>query len=78
MNTNTAVWVALLGLTVVSFSISGHAFESLVLVTAGLKAAMVAWNFMELRTAHLVWKLGVGALITLALGLVYIMGALPN
>lgn len=78
MNSNTFVWMALLGLTVFSFSISNHAFGSLILATAGLKAAMVAWSFMELRRAHQVWKLGVGALIALALGLVYVIWALPT
>ena len=77
MNRNTHVWLALLGLSVASFVISGHAVGSLVLAAAGLKAAMVAWQFMELRTAHLAWPVGLATLLVVALGLVYLIGTNP-
>ena len=77
MTRNILVWLALLVLSVASFAISGHAIGGLVLAAGGLKAAMVAWQFMELRTAHLAWPVGLATLLFVALGLVYVIGAYP-
>ena len=74
MKTNTWVWVALLLLSAFSFSIGGRTAIGLVLVAAGLKSALVGRQFMELRSAHLVWTLELFALLTFVLGLVYLLG----
>lgn len=77
MKANTWIWAALLMLSVVSFSISETAHDqaaaAFILAAAGLKSALVGWQFMELRTAHLVWRLALFALLAGLLGLVYLL-----
>lgn len=77
MNENARVWLALMALSLSSFSISetaqGKAVAGIVLGTAGLKAGLLAWRFMELRLAHSVWKFALFALLAGFLSLVYLL-----
>ena len=77
MKANTWIWTALLLLSASSFSVSESADKNmaatLILGAAGLKSGLVGWQFMELRSAHLVWKLAFFALLAGVLGLVYLL-----
>jgi ABC-type Co2+ transport system permease subunit len=73
MRANTCIWAVLLVLSVLSFSMSGATAAALILSTAGVKSALVGWQFMELRRAHVVWRLGLFALLAGVLGLVWLL-----
>jgi hypothetical protein len=73
MKVNTCIWAVLLALSVLSFSLSGPTAAALILSAAGVKSALVGWQFMELRTAHFVWRLGLFALLAGMLGLVWLL-----
>lgn len=77
MKANTWTWAALLLLSVSNFSASeaahGNVAAALILSTAGLKAGLVGWQFMELRSAHVVWRLALFGLLAIVLGLVYLL-----
>lgn len=73
MRANTCIWAVLLALSVLSFSLSGPTAAALILSAAGVKSALVGWQFMELRTAHVVWRLGLLTLLAGVLGLVWLL-----
>lgn len=77
MKATTCTWAALLLLSALSYSISetahGRMSTALILGAAGLKSGLVGWEFMELRTAHLVWRLALFAMLAGVLSLVYLL-----
>lgn len=63
----TVTWLALVALTVASFTL-GHAAAvrtapALLLLAALLKAWLVGAEFMELRAAHVAWRAAFGAVL---------------
>ena len=77
MKTNTWIWIALVLLSASSFWLSGTPQGATVAITilgaAGVKATLVGWQFMELRSAHLAWKLGFPLLLVGTLGLICLL-----
>ena len=77
MKADTWTWAALLLLTVLGFSVRegahGTTAAAFILGAAGLKSGLVGWRFMELRSAHLVWKLALFTLFAAVLGLVFLL-----
>ena len=77
MKTNTWIWIALMLLSASSYSISGTAQGAtgalIILGAAGVKAALVGWQFMELRLAHRAWKLAFPILLAGTLGLICLL-----
>lgn len=68
----TIVWIVLILLTLCSFSLGErHAAAWLILGTAGVKFVLVAWSFMELNRAALLWRVALFGLlgVILAAGL---------
>lgn len=64
---HTFVWLFLLALSVLNFSVSapgGRLVVAVILATAGAKAIVLAWHFMDLRHAHLFWKATLILMIT--------------
>ena len=53
-------WLILLALSIVSFAASdpsrSRAAAAIILTVAAIKANLLAWQFMELRHAHLLWR----------------------
>jgi hypothetical protein len=72
MKANTWSWAVLLLLTAVSFSASDHvrSAAALILGVAGVKAALVGWQYMELHSAHPMWKAALGVILAGILGVV--------
>ena len=67
---NPIIWAALMLLTGLSFVLGERVTASrLILLVAGVKFALVAWQFMDLRHAALRWSAGLAALLALILGL---------
>ena len=67
---NTIIWAALMLLTGLSFVLGERVTASrLILLVAGVKFALVAWQFMDLRHAALRWSAGLAGLLFLILGL---------
>jgi hypothetical protein len=68
----TATWVALVLLTLVSYSLGdaplGRGVPTPILAGALVKASLVGFMFMELRAAHVVWKVAFMVLL-LTLGI---------
>jgi len=77
MKTNTWILLILLGLTLSGFAlsatISGQLAAACILGGAGVKAALVGWRFMDLREAHVLWRLGFAALLCLILGVLLLL-----
>jgi len=77
MKANAWAWAAQLLLTVSGFSVSesahGTTAAAFILGAAGLKSGLVGWQFMELRCAHLVWKLALFALLSGVLALIFLL-----
>lgn len=75
MKTNTIVWMILVLLTVtgviVSDAVHGPGAAGTILVAALGKTILVGWRFMELHTAHLLWKSAFLLLMAGLLGLFY-------
>lgn len=73
----TWIWIALMLLSASSFSVSesarGATASVIILSVAGVKAGLVGWQFMELRTAHLAWKLAFAILLAGTLGLICLL-----
>ncbi len=80
MKANTWTWAALLLLTVLGFSVSeaahGTSAAAFILGAASVKSGLVGWRFMELRSAHLVWRLALFTLFAGVLGLVFLLSRL--
>ena len=67
---NTIIWAVLMLLTGLSFVLGERVTASrLILLVAGVKFALVAWQFMDLRHAALRWSAGLAGLLVLILGL---------
>ncbi len=70
MKTNTLCWLLLILLTITGVIVSdtarGPGAAGIILVTALAKTFLVGWRFMELHTAHPLWK---GSFLLLILGL---------
>jgi hypothetical protein len=67
---NTFIWAALMLMTGISFALGEKVTASrLILLVAGVKSALVAWQFMDLRNAALRWSAGLAGLLALILGL---------
>jgi hypothetical protein len=77
MKPNTLCWILLLGLTVAASTLSrttaGHGPMVVVLGLALVKAALVGWQFMDLRTAHIVWKSAFLLLLTGMVGVICLL-----
>ncbi len=71
---NTFIWAALMLLTGLSFALGERVTASrLILLVAGVKFGVVAWQFMDLRHAALRWSAGLAGLLVLILGLAVIL-----
>jgi len=71
---NTIIWAALMLLTGLSFVLGERVTASrLILLVAGVKFALVAWQFMDLRHAALRWSAGLAGLLVLILGLAVLL-----
>lgn len=68
---NHFTYLALIALTAIAFPAAGH--SGLLMALAGLKCLLVGLVFMNLRKAHILWKLGfagfIGFFLTLFLAL---------
>ena len=74
MKANTVVWIILMLLTVVSVRLSdSSAAVALILAVAGLKFALVGWQFMDLRKSPAVWSAALFAVLGLTLGMVFLL-----
>lgn len=73
MRSNTLTWIVLILLSVVSYLLGGRDAALFVLLAAGIKAGLVGWQFMELRTAHPVWNVGLLSILAVVLGLVALL-----
>ena len=77
MKANTWTWAILLLLTASSFSLSttapGYFAAACILGGAGVKAGLVGWRFMDLHGAHILWKLGLAALLCVLLGVLLLL-----
>ncbi|MCC7377240.1 MAG: cytochrome C oxidase subunit IV family protein [Verrucomicrobiales bacterium] len=79
MRANLYVLVLLVGLTVGLFAVGGDATPgalaaACVLPVAGAKAILVGWQFMELRRAHVAWRLGSLLVFGLVFGALVVLG----
>lgn len=64
MRANAFVWLILVGLTLVAFGLGDwtgwrHG-PFLILALAGIKGGLLGWRYMELRVAHLAWRVAFG------------------
>ena len=74
MNANSLTLIVLVALSTASYVISGGGSATVIIfVAAWVKAALVGWQFMELRSAHPVWKWALGCLLTAILGIGYLV-----
>ena len=77
MKTNTLCWLGLILLTITGVAASGtdhRAHVTLIILSAAwIKSGLVAWQFMELRTAHVLWKTGFLTLITGLVALLFLL-----
>jgi hypothetical protein len=67
------VWLALVGLTVFGFynaGTNGPDVAYLVLIVGLTKFFLIFFDFMEMRHAHRLWKLGMTAFMLLVVGAV--------
>lgn len=75
MKTNTLCWLFLILLTitgvVVSDAVHGPRAAGIILLAALAKTVLVGWRFMELHSAHRIWRTGFVLLITTLLGLLH-------
>lgn len=78
MRANHCVLGLLVVLTLGLFAAGGEAglgsATLWVLPVAGLKAVLVGWQFMDLRTAHGAWKLGALLMWVVVFGTLLILG----
>ncbi len=72
MRSNTLTWIALLLMTTCSYVVAdrqGGGFVWLILALAGIKFCTVAWRFMELKQAALIWAVPLVVVLCLTLGM---------
>ncbi len=68
-NTNIITWIILMLLTLTTAIIAGMSSAAyLILMAAAIKFMLVAFQFMELKKAHVLWK------ATLTIVLIFITG----
>lgn len=71
---NTLVWIALLIMTIVNYAMGEkHVTAWMILGVAGVKFALVAWQFMELRRVHRLWSVMLGGLLVLILAVAVVL-----
>ena len=66
LRSRTYVWMALLGLTFVSFGAGDRLARAAlvpIMIAAALKSSMVGFEFMELRRGHPIWRAAFATLI---------------
>lgn len=67
VRTNTVSWFLLLLLSGASLHAGGRGHgigvAALLLAAAAAKSAVVGWQYMELRSAHVLWKAGFASLL---------------
>ncbi len=67
MNGNTRVWITLVALSVTGLAareaLQLGALTATVLGAAAAKCTLVGWQFMELRAAHIAWRIATLALV---------------
>ncbi len=77
MPTVPVIWLLLVALTVSSFGLSGAAGRAglapTVLVLGVLKAGLVAWYFMGVRSAHPLWRFALAVLVSVPMTLVALL-----
>jgi len=74
MKLNTITWIALVALICANMMFSENNFEhSFLIITAFsiIKFLSVAFQFMEVKHAHIAWKM-----LTLSFALIYLVGIL--
>ena len=72
---NTITWIILLVLTLISGWVSSTALTymiPLILVLAALKFIGVAFNFMDLKKAHVFWKVLIVSFLVVFCGIILI------
>lgn len=78
MKSNTDCWIFLILLTLVGVMISDVDQSSktgvLIMSAALIKSALVGWRFMELHSAHRLWRTGFLAVIGGIVVLLYCLG----
>lgn len=71
---NTIIWISLLLLTCLSFSLGeNRTFARVILAVAGIKFALVAWQFMDLRKAAFIWSVALLGLLGIILGMALLL-----
>lgn len=73
---NTLTWIILLLLTFTSFMLAEQSRSkpvTLIVALAGIKFAIVAWRFMELKKAALIWSAAVLGLLGIILGMTLLL-----
>lgn len=78
MRSNTLTWLILLALTLGSFLLAerggGSSVVWIIVALAGLKFALVAWKFMELNKAAVIWDVALLGLLVLVLSMTLLLG----
>lgn len=64
---NLVFYLVLIALTAITFPAARH--PSFLMALAGLKCLLVGFVFMDLRRAHLVWRLGFAGFVAIFLTL---------
>lgn len=70
------VWLTLLALSAVSFATrlpTPRATAAAILTLALLKSLLLLWHFMDLRHAHLLWKVTMALLLLILIGVQFIL-----
>ena len=71
---NTIVWTLLMILTVANYAMGErHVTAWMILALAGVKFALVAWQFMELRRAMALWSVMLGGLLVVILAVAMLL-----
>ncbi len=77
MRSNTVTWLVLLALTLGSFLLAergGGSVVWMIVGLAGLKFALVAWKFMELNKAAVIWDIALLGLLVFVLSMTLLLG----
>ena len=77
MKTNALCWLTLILLTITGVMISegesGLNSTLIILSAALIKSGLVGWRFMELHTAHVIWKTAFLFMMSGLFGLLYVL-----
>ena len=78
MKTNTVCWIFLILLTLAGVMISdvdqSAKAGALIMSAALIKSTLVGWRFMELHSAHALWRASFVAMVGGIVGLLYCLG----